>query len=231
MRTLPLALLACFAAAAASAATRGDRVVLVFHDGRRVPGILEEATADWVTLKVGGGSVGWARSSIKSIEGAAGAPGSEAGSASGADASGGWASGPAPGPGGGGASGAGPGGGGGPAPGSAGGAGPGPSGEGQASGSAGSAGATASGPSFEAVPKPERQAPPREASPRPAPPLSPAPAPGGVLVSRDAFLKELDARREAYKRQPSTPLMDFQFELQEALDRSAHGLPFRATPR
>jgi len=42
---------------------------------------------------------------------------------------------------------------------------------------------------------------------------------------QEKFLKELDARREAFKRRPSTPMEDFQFRMQESLDRQAHGLP------
>ncbi len=57
-----------------------------------------------------------------------------------------------------------------------------------------------------------------------------APPPRDTRAQRAAYLKELGRRREAWKHTPSTPVMDFQFRLQETLDRRAHGLPFAAKP-
>lgn len=42
------------------------------------------------------------------------------------------------------------------------------------------------------------------------------------------FLKQQEAEREARKHQVTTPTSDWQFDLQQALDRQAHGLPFNA---
>ncbi len=46
---------------------------------------------------------------------------------------------------------------------------------------------------------------------------------------QEAFLKQQESDREARRRQVTTPESDFQFRLQQALDRRARGLPFVAT--
>lgn len=47
---------------------------------------------------------------------------------------------------------------------------------------------------------------------------------------REEFLRGQEARREALRHRPTTPLEIFQFRLQEALDRHAHGLAFASEP-
>lgn len=42
------------------------------------------------------------------------------------------------------------------------------------------------------------------------------------------FLQQQEAEREARKHQVTTPTSDWQFNLQQALDRQARGLPFSA---
>jgi hypothetical protein len=45
---------------------------------------------------------------------------------------------------------------------------------------------------------------------------------------QERFLKRQEAEREARKHQVTTPTSDWQFNLQQALDRQARGLPFSA---
>ena len=48
---------------------------------------------------------------------------------------------------------------------------------------------------------------------------------------QERFLREQEARREAYRRRTDKSLlMDWQFRFQEALDRHAHGLSFESEP-
>lgn len=57
-------------------------------------------------------------------------------------------------------------------------------------------------------------------------PVPVSPAREITQEERDAFLKEVQARREALRHRVTTPLEIWQFRLQEALDRQAHGLGF-----
>ncbi len=53
-----------------------------------------------------------------------------------------------------------------------------------------------------------------------------------VLTKEDqeVFIKELEARREVFRRRVKSPMEEWQFRFQEALDRRAHGLPFASEP-
>jgi hypothetical protein len=47
-----------------------------------------------------------------------------------------------------------------------------------------------------------------------------------TLQQKHEFLKRQEAEREARKHEATTPTSDWQFDLQQAVDRQAHGLPF-----
>lgn len=221
-------------AAPCGALSPGDTVIVHFSDGNEVPGVLESSTREELTLKVAGGSVGWPMSSVARVEsravlppllrfgsagrpagsggpsagpgGSAGPP-SDGGTASSVGPAGGYAGQPPQPPAGGGAQPSQP-----------------PGGE-----SLGGSGPTSQ--EREGGPAQPSNKPDRETSPPPSLPGAPlAPRRDVRLPHRQDFEAEAAARREAYRHMPSTPLMDFQFRLQEALDRRAHGLPFSAEP-